>query len=341
MSNIELGDSGINEVVGKMSSLLSGPEKKETEVETELPPEPKVGLKTQRNTVENKSTQQEGTPEEASAEGEESEGDESPPLEAPNSWDAEAKAKWEKLPADLKALVAAREAEREKALGTKLQETAELRKKTEAENAQTLQTRNAYEQRLLTLARQLEGNIPAEFRELKGPQDLANLAEKDPAAAQRFLIWREMANSVLGEINQLEQQKIQHAQAQQQELLQKETKALVEKWPEVMDPVKGPALRGEITTLLSSFGFTGDEIAGVSDHRILLFAKQYMEGQKALKANDAAKSKVTAKPLPKVMKANQGEGTGPSSLNKAQLSRAARSGDMAQTQAALEKLLAS
>jgi hypothetical protein len=282
-------------------------------------------------------TPQESAPEEASADEETAE-----EISPPSSWDAAAKEKWAKLPPDVREIITNREAERERAINQRLQETAELRKQYETENSQTLQYRQAYEQRLNVLAKQMEANIPAEFREIRAPSDLQALAQRDPAAAQRFMIWREQAASVLGELEQLEQHKAQQWQASQSAQLQREAQALVEKWPELADPVKGVTLRDEISSTLKSFNFTDSEIAGISDHRILLFAKQFMEGQKALSALKSAEKKVSAKPLPKVVAPGKGEGTGPvSGLSKASLHRVARSGDQGSTQAALEKLLSS
>ena len=328
-----IDDSGLDSDSDKLSKLLEGPGDDSSET-SEIPTQPAAKRNQQRNTVD--PTPQESAPEEASAD----EGTEEEEISAPSSWDAAAKETWAKLPPDVRQIISNREAERERAVNQRLQETAELRKQHETETSQTLQIRQAYEQRLNVLAKQMEANIPAEFRELKSPADLQALAQRDPAAAQRFMIWREQAAQVLGELDSLEQQKAQQFQASQNALLQREASALVEKWPEIADPVKGAAIKNEISALLKGFNFTESEIAGISDHRILLFAKQYMEGQKALAANKAAEKKVQAKPLPKVVTPGKGEGAGNSSgLSKANLHKVARSGNQDATTAALEKLL--
>lgn len=331
-----IDDSGLEGDSAKLTKLLQGSSEVTTsDSEPEIVPTAPAPRRTQqRNTVE--PTPQESAPEEASAD----EGTEEEEIAPPSSWDAAAKEKWAKLPPDVREIISNRESERERAINQRLQETAELRKQYEAEQAQTLQFRQVYEQRLNVLAKQMEANIPAEFRELKSPADLQALAQRDPAAAQRFMIWREQASAILQELDALEQQKAQQFQASQSALLQREAAALVEKWPEIADPVKGPAIKNEISALLKSFNFNDSEIAGISDHRILLFAKQYMEGQKALAALKSAEKKVQAKPLPKVVTPGKGESTGPvSGLSKANLQRVARSGDQHATAAALEKLL--
>ena len=334
MSFIDEGsDIGIGSDAEKMANILKGPETKVEGGEAELPVVPRPKLQSQRNTVAPQP--QESAPEEVSA------GEETEDITPPSSWDAEAKEKWAKLPPDVREIISHREAERERAINTRLQETAELRKAAEADQAQTLQYRQAYEQRLNVLAKQLESNIPQEFRAIQTTTDLQQLAERDPAAAQRFMIWRETATNVLGELDQLEQHKAQQFREAQNAQISREASALVEKWPEIADSVKGPALRDEITSTLKGFGFNDSEIAGIADHRILLFARQYLQGQKALKAQEKAAGKVTAKPLPRVVAPGKGEATGPAGpgMSKANLHRVASSGDLSSTQAALERLL--
>lgn len=324
---------GLDGDSNKLATLL---EKPESNSDAEVPVKPAPRRTQERNTVA--PTPQESAPEEASADEEtEVEDDDISP---PSSWDADAKEKWAKLPPDVRQIITNREAERERAINSRLQETAELRKQFESENFQTQQLRQAYERNLSVLAKQMEANIPVEFRDIKSPSDLQALAQRDPATAQRFMIWRDQAAQILGELDQLEQQKFQHQQVSQNRLLESEAKALVEKWPEIADPSKGTAIRNEISALLKSFNFNDSEIAGISDHRILLFAKQFMEGQKALAALKSAEKKVQGKPLPKVVAPSKGTETGKTAgLSKVNLLRAAKSGDQDATAAALEKLL--
>jgi hypothetical protein len=335
MSFIDDNDNGLTNDSDRLSKLLSSPEDG-VEVEPQLPTTPRAKVTNQRNTVE--PTPQESAPSEEVSAGEE----EAENITPPASWDAEAKEKWAKLPPDVREIISHREAERERAINTKLQETAELRKQYETENSQTLAARQAYEQRLNHYAAQLEKTVPPEFQEIRSPFDLQRLAERDPAAAQRFMIWREQAAAVIGELGQLEQRKQHEAHQSQQKFLEGEAKALVEKWPEIADPVKGPTIRDEISGVLKSLGMSDAEIGSVSDHRILLAAKEIIAGQKALKAQSEAAKKVQAKPLPKVQSPGKGEGTGPQNgISKANLQKVARSGDQSSTAAALERLLSS
>jgi len=335
-------DSDITEAASKLSTLLSQPEAKPPpEVEApQVPLDPKPELRKQRNTVSPRA--QEAPPDEGTSDAdEEAEGSESSTLTAPASWDAEAKAKWAKLPDDVKAVITARENDRENATKQRLEEAATIRKRAEGTEAEMVKARDAYGQRLVLLARQLEATIPEEFRGLKSQADLIALSSKDPAAYQRFTAWRDMAGGVVNELRQFEEAKAADAARRQGEILEREAKALVGAWPELADPVKGNAARLEITSTLKGFGFTDEEIGGISDHRILLFAKQFIEGQKALKAHEAAAKKLEGKKLPKVTQPGKGEAAvrGDGALTKAQLHRVANSGDLLATQGALERIL--
>lgn len=341
MPPIEGLDGGMNSDVARLSALLANPapvEGAEPKTEAEVPVTPKAARAPQRNTVQPQA--QEPAPAEEQTSGED-EGDEpETAIEAPASWDAEAKLKWAKLPDDLKALVTARENDRENATKQRLNEAAEIRKRAEESEAVTSTARSAYEQRLGLLAKQLEATIPAEFQSLRSQADLAALAAKDPAAYTRFMAWRDMAGGVVREMEQAKQAREEADTKKQTDLVTREAKALVEKWPELADPVKSIAIKAEISTTLKDFGFTDQEIGGIADHRILLFARKYMEGQKALKALDSAKGKLEGKKLPKVLKPGAGEGTGSqTTLTQAQRHKVARSGDQGATVAALERML--
>lgn len=341
MPPIEDYDAGLSSDADRLAALLSKPDpaaSAEHDAEPVVPVKPAAVKTAQRNTVAPQPSQP--AAEEPSGEDDGDGEGESTPTEAPASWDAEGKKVWAKLPDDVKAIITARETERDTATNTRLREAAEIERAAKALEAETAQKRTAYEQRLVLLAKQLENTIPAEFQHIRSNADLQALAQKDPAAVTRFMAWRESASAVVNELRQLEQTKVEEAKGNLEKTLEKEARALVAKWPEAVDPVKGPAIRAEISTTLKGFGFTDEEIGNVSDHRILLFAKQFIEGQKALKAHETAAKKLEKKPLPRVVKPSAGDGAGSSGgLSKAQLTRVARSGDMGATQAALERIL--
>lgn len=336
-------DGGMSGDVDRLSALLSQPavdpavpEKKDTVVVAE----PKPVRTAQRNTVQ-PTQAQDAPPDDQGTSGEDEGDDSAPPtIEAPASWDAEAKLKWAKLPDDLKALVTARENDRENATKQRLNEAAEIRKRAEEAETVTATARSAYEQRLGLLAKQLEATIPAEFQSLRSQADLAALAAKDPAAYTRFMAWRDMASGIVREMEQAKATREAADTEKQNALVTREAKALVEKWPELLDPVKSVAIKAEISTTLKDFGFTDQEIGGIADHRILLFARKYMEGQKALTALETAKGKLEAKKLPKVLKPSAGEGAGSqTAMTQAQRHKVAKSGDQGLTVAALERML--
>lgn len=339
--SIEDFDSGLSETSARLSALLSTPAPDAVEpTETELPPEkPRPALKPQRNTVATQ-PQEAASEEEITAE-DEGDGQETPATEAPSSWDATSKALWAKLPEDVKAVITARENDRETATKTRLAEAAEIRKASEEATNQANAARTAHERQLVILAKQFEATIPEEFRAVKTQSDLQALVNKDPSAWARFQAWREMVGGVVGQLKQIETDKQAEAEKRTADLVTREARALAEKLPEVLDPVKATAFRTEIATTLKGFGFTDEEIGGIADHRILLFAKQFNDGQKALKAHETAKNKLEKKPIPKVLKPAQGEATTSrrDELSKGQLRKVAGSGDLLATQGALERLL--
>lgn len=343
--SIEDFDHGLSETSSRLSALLSTPaeEPKGTnDLEgldaPELPSEkPRAKATTQRNTVAPQP--QEAAPEDGTTAEDEGLEPETT-IEAPTSWDATSKALWAKLPDDVKAVITARETDRDNATKARLAEAAEIRRVSEEAQNQANAARTAHERQLVLLGKQLEATIPEEFRSIKTQADLQVLVNKDPSAWVRFQAWREMVGGVVGQLRQIEADKQAETEKRTSDLMAREAKALVEKLPEVLDPVKAQTFRTEIASTLKGFGFTDEEIGGISDHRILLFAKQYNDGQKALKAHETAKAKLEKKPLPKVQKPAQGEATNRrAELSTGQLRKVASSGDLLATQGALEKLL--
>src|SRR5690349_12123700 len=82
---------------------------------------------------------EEGEAEEAADETEvEEEADDLPPIDAPVSWDAEAKAKFADLPRDVQEVVAKRESERERFVQQKSQEATRARAEIEQSAIQQL-----------------------------------------------------------------------------------------------------------------------------------------------------------------------------------------------------------
>lgn len=296
----------------------------------------------ERNSIDDSPASDDDAPPEKAASGEDKvrdEPEETPAIEAPASWDAEAKKRFAKLDADTQAFIVAREADREKGVNSKLQEVSEARKKADAAFEQVEKIRTAYEQRLVAHARQLEAEIPDEFKAIKSAADLYRLAEKDPALVARFTAFQQRAAAVMGEIAQIQQQRAEEASTRHREFLAKESEALAKVWPEFVDQTKGPAIRSEMTSYAKERGFSDAEISGLADHRLVMVLKDAIEGRKAVQALEKARAKADKAPAARVAKPGQGEASRGNGLDRNSLMAAARSGNTDRQVAALARLL--
>lgn len=314
----------MNDITSKLSSLLGGPEAEDEESSTEADP-----------------ALDDDAPETASEEGAESDEPATPAIEPPASWDAEAKAKWRALPPDVQELISTREMERDRATSMKLQEAAEVRRAVEAQSAETARMRDAYEQRLVAFARHLDATVPEEFRGIRSAADLVRLADTNPALVTKFHAWQAQVSSIAQEMGQIEQQKAYEMEQQRSSVLAREFETLAEVWPDFVDPQKGQAIRSEITSYARGLGFSEAEIASLADHRLVLLLRDAIAGRRASTSLQTAKQKVTAKPLPKVVKPGSGEQSGRKGVDQGVARRVAQSGSMNDITKTLERMLSS
>lgn len=261
-------------------------------------------------------------------------------IEPPSSWDAEAKAKFKSLPAELQEFISAREVERDKGISTRLQEIAESRKRIDAQAEQVVQIRNAYEQRLIAQAKQLEDSIPEEFKAIRSPADLYAVSQKDPALAARFTAFQQQAAGVMHELAQINQHRSAEQQQRYSEFLSQEHAAISKAWPDFVDEKKGPQIRSELSAYAKEAGFTDAEVSQLADHRLVLLLRDAVEGRKARTALEKARAKADKPNLPKVAKPGQGD-TSRNGLDRASLIAAARSGNTDKQAAALARLFES
>lgn len=137
--------------------------------------------------------------------------------------------------------------------------------------------------------------------------DWASLRNQDPGEAsfkkQEFKERREAVEAEIGKLSTQYQEYVadqqQKSQAALQEHLQKEQEALLEKLPEWKDPEKAKAGHKEVADYLSSQGFTPEEIAQASDHRLVIMARKAALYDKGASAEPAKKKLVT---VPKTLK---------------------------------------
>ena len=203
--------------------------------------------------------------------GEEAEAEpEIPAIEPPLSWTAEAKEAFTQLPPDLQQYVGKRESEREQAINAKLSEAAEQRKTYERETATAQQRQQQYAQTIQSLlnAVPILSPILAEGARTDWPK----LRQEDPVAyLQKWGDYQDQVNLV--NWMQSEQQRIQNEQNQtgRKERLEKLSQA----FPDFADATKAEAKWSSYGPVLTSAGFSKEEIdaakaEGIPPHYVRL-----------------------------------------------------------------------
>ncbi len=184
----------------------------------------------------------------------------------------------------------------------KTQEAAEVRKAS-TERAQAadnlLQQVQRAQQAVVALAERMIGNPPP--LELARADPAAYLEAKEGYEARvRDL---QALTSQTGELTRSQQQ--QRQEAQQQALLE-EAQRTVKMLPHLADPAKRTAFLESAVKSASQSGFTPEDVAGVTDHRMLHLLHRLVLAETRLAAFEGASGSVKAKLAnvpPKVMKA--------------------------------------
>jgi hypothetical protein len=229
-------------------------------------------------------------------------------IEPPNSWSAEEKALFSKLPPDAQAVVARREGERDKQLLQRGEEVANQRKAHEAERAAIQTERQTYLQSL----QQLTGFVLPELQKFEG-LDWDKLAAERPAD---WSVLKQQQESLRGRhaAIQAEMRRVTSAaQAEHDKRMQDfradQGKLLREKVPDFGDPVKAPKLSADIVQhLQSGYGFTPEEIGGAFDHRLFLVGIDAMKWRQHEAALKVAETKRANTP-PTVQRAGTAQGS--------------------------------
>ena len=173
---------------------------------------------------------------------------------------------------------------------------------TELRNKATADAELAQQQMQKHMA-QVASLIDAAEKQLMSDVDAANLAElrvTDPAewaAQQQVLTQRqsaiEQAKAQADEAVQhfLQEQQSQ-LQLQQQELLQRESAALLEAIPEWRDPDAKKKGQDDLRDYLVSAGFSSDEVTSAVDHRLIVLARKAQQFDQRERQVETAKKKV-------------------------------------------------
>lgn len=264
----------------------------------------------QEQPAEGEQAEPDGTEEADDETGLEEEADDLPPIDAPVSWDAEAKAKFAELPRDVQEVVAKRESERERFVQQKSQEAVRARQEAEQAAIQQLaQLEAGYAQHFQSLAEQLQPQRPNPALLQHDPQAFyAQQANYEAAVAQQQQLQQQAQTFA----SQAQQRAIQQAHAEQAE----QHRIIVENFPEYADPTTGPELQRKLTAVAKDLGYP-DELIGQARATDILAIRQAADWKAKADKYDALQaskmSKVrAAKGLPKV--ATPGVSQGPDQL---------------------------
>jgi hypothetical protein len=199
-----------------------------------------------------------------------------PPIEAPQSWPAEAKAAFTKLPPDLQQTVLQRESQREAALTQRAQEAAEARRLHDTERQAALAQRADYLESLQKMALL----VMPEYQALQ-QVDWQRVQAESPAEFTRLQALELGVKQKMAWIEQEWQGRVQQNQKMQQEILQQvlaEQRGLLTKvMPDYADEARAAPLRRDLGVYLRDVGgFTPQEINGTYDHRLVVMATKAM-----------------------------------------------------------------
>jgi hypothetical protein len=224
-------------------------------------------------------------------------------VEPPRSWSKEDVEKFKQLPPEMQSLIATREGERDRLVLQKTTEIAEQRKAFESQQNLNQQAQVQYVNALNHLLNQA---VP----ELKQFDNVnwMKLSQEDPAEYVRLSGLRdELRGRVV--LMEREQQRItqEHQRTRHQQVQQvghAEVQALVQKDPSWSDPAKMAQQTNDITAVMKHYGFTGNELGEVLDHRVFLLLNRYAKLEKAETARQSAIAKKTSPAAPKFQSGN-------------------------------------
>lgn len=99
-------------------------------------------------------------------------------------------------------------------------------------------------------------------------------------------------NEQQGQMMQLQQYRQQQAQAEQQQRIQQEAQLLMEKIPELSEPEKAGKFREDLVRTASEFyGYSPEDMQGVTDHRALMVLRDAMMWRKSQSKRTQAEEK--------------------------------------------------
>mgnify|MGYP001085856595 CR=1 FL=1 len=182
----------------------------------------------------------------------------------------------------------------------KTMDLAENRKAFESESQQAREHLTARITEATNLVANLEQSILGEYNNV----DWNNLRATDPAEyaalqsdyQNRYKAVQQMKGQALNAANQVQSENTAMTEQQRNEVLQKETEALLEVLPEWRDKDVAKTQKAQMREFLKSYKFTDQEIAQLADHRIVLMVMDAQKGRQSVSKADVAKKKVVKAP---------------------------------------------
>lgn len=149
--------------------------------------------------------------------------------------------------------------------------------------------RAAYAQRINDYVPQAVRALQQDFPDVKTSEDLYKLSVEDPARYVQYQARRDAINSAAAEQQRLQAHFEAEQRARTDKYLAEQRAALERAAPVFADPVKGPAEKEALRSFLSKKGFTDDELAGLTDHRTVIVARNAMLYERMMAAKPEAK----------------------------------------------------
>lgn len=284
------GVFGIDEATAEIARLDERPEDEATEGEQNTAgadePEADEESDAEPTAEDSDADPDDGATDDAEDEDDETEADDSPPIQAPHSWDQEAKERFAKLDRETQEYLVDRENERDRVVWQKLNEAAEARKKVEAESSKLEEYSRVFDQVL--------HQAQERFSDRWKDTDWRKLAQEQPAEYVRLKAEFDADQQTLQHTQRAQQAAEQEAHA---EFLQREEARLKEVAPEL---AQSPERRAELGKYLLDQGVDQDALRWASAGELSLAYKAMMYDR--LKAQPAKPKPPPSKPAPKAVK---------------------------------------
>ena len=190
---------------------------------------------------------------------------------------------------ELAKLVAEQRRPREQAPARESEETIRERAQLAQEREALARERAIYSARLNEYIPQAVRALQTEFPDVKSVEDLYKLAAEDPARYVQFQARRDALQSAQAEQQRLQAQQDADRRVQTEKYLEEQRAALHKAAPIFADPVKGPQEREALRSYLSNKGFSADELAGLTDHRTVIVARNAMLYERMMAAKPEVK----------------------------------------------------